>query len=145
MGRLHRENRWENNIEIMATPNITSRIKEDKSLLLDHLEKTPIVQIACEKSGVGRSTYYRWLQSDPVFAKKARKALQRWVFLMNDVAESQLLKGMKDGNMTAIIFWLKSRHSAYGMKLEIVDTPDKELLTKAQKETIARVLRKYKN
>jgi hypothetical protein len=63
---------------------------------------------------------------------------------MNDVAESQLLKGMKDGNMTAIIFWLKSRHSAYGMKLEIVDTPDKDSLTKEQKETIARVLKKYK-
>lgn len=129
----------------MVNKNINSRIREDKKLLLEHLEKTPIVQIACEKSGVGRSTYYRWLQSDSVFAKKARKALQRWVFLMNDVAESQLLKGMKDGNMTAIIFWLKSRHSAYGTKLEIVDTPDKESLTKAQKETIARMLRKYKN
>lgn len=128
----------------MNNKNINSRIREDKNLLLEHLEKTPIVQIACEKSGVGRSTYYRWLQSDLIFAKKAKKALQRWVFLMNDVAESQLLKGMKDGNMTAIIFWLKSRHSAYGMKLEIVDTPDKESLTKAQKETIARVLKKYK-
>jgi hypothetical protein len=61
----------------MAKQNITSRIKEDKNLLLEHLEKTPIVQIACEKSGVGRSTYYRWLQNDPVFAKKAKKALQR--------------------------------------------------------------------
>lgn len=129
----------------MAKQNITSRIKEDKNLLLEHLEKTPIVQIACDKSSIGRSTYYRWLQNDPVFAKSAKKALQRGVLLMNDVAESQLLKGMKDGNMTAIIFWLKSRHSAYGMKLEIVDTPDKESLTKKQKETIARVLKKYKN
>lgn len=129
----------------MKKKTIISRIREDKNVLLEHLEKTPIVQIACDKSSIGRSTYYRWLQNDPVFAKSAKKALQRWVLLMNDVAESQLLKGMKDGNMTAIIFWLKSRHSAYGMKLEIVDTPDKESLTKKQKETIARVLKKYKN
>ena len=129
----------------MKKKTIISRIREDKNVLLEHLEKTPIVQIACDKSSIGRSTYYRWLQNDPVFAKSAKKALQRGVLLMNDVAESQLLKGMKDGNMTAIIFWLKSRHSAYGMKLEIVDTPDKESLTKKQKETIARVLKKYKN
>ena len=61
----------------MTEQPIALRIKEDKNLLLDHLEKTPIVQIACEKSGTGRSTYYRWLQSDPIFAKKAKKALQR--------------------------------------------------------------------
>lgn len=128
----------------MKKKTIISRIREDKNVLLEHLEKTPIVQIACDKSSIGRSTYYRWLQNDPVFAKSAKKALQRGVLLMNDVAESQLLKGMKDGNMTAIIFWLKSRHSAYGMKLEIVDTPDKDSLTKEQKETIARVLKKYK-
>lgn len=129
----------------MKKKRIISRIREDKNVLLEHLEKTPIVQIACDKSSIGRSTYYRWLQNDPVFAKSAKKALQRGVLLMNDVAESQLLKGMKDGNMTAIIFWLKSRHSAYGMKLEIVDAPDKESLTKEQKQTIARVLKKYKN
>lgn len=119
-------------------------MREDKNALLGHLEKTPIIQIACEKSGVGRSTYYRWLQDDVAFSKKAKKALQRWIFLMNDMAESQLLKGMKDGNITAIIFWLKSRHSAYGNKIEIIDTPEKDTLTKAQKATIARVLKRYK-
>lgn len=124
---------------------IISRMKDDKKILLEHLERTPIVQIACEKSGTGRSTYYRWIQSDIAFAKKAKKALQRWVFLMNDMAESQLLKGMKDGNMTAIIFWLKSRHSVYWNKIEIIDTPDREALTKEQKEVIRRVLKSYQN
>lgn len=127
----------------MAEKNITLRINEDKNLLLEHLEKTPIVQLACEKSGIGRSTYYRWIQNDIAFSKKAKKALQRGVLLMNDVAESQLLKGMKDGNMTAIIFWLKSRHSVYGNKIEIIDTPEKEALTKAQREVIRRVLKSY--
>ena len=64
--------------------------------------------------------------------------------MMNDLAESQLLKAIKDGNMTAISFWLRSRHSAYGNKMEIVDTTDREELTKEQKETVRRVLRAYK-
>ncbi len=125
-------------------PSITSRINEEKKLLLEHLEKTPIVQIACEKSGVGRSTYYRWLEQDKKFARSAKQALAKWVLIMNDLAESQLLKSVRDGNMTAIIFWLKSRHLSYWNKLEIVENTDKEELTKAQKEVIRRVLKQYK-
>ena len=124
----------------MTTQNLVSRIKTDKALLLENLEKTPIVQIACEKSGIGRTTYYRWMQSDTIFAKKAKKSLDRWVYLMNDVAESQLLKGIKDNNMTAIIFWLKSRHPVYGNRLEIIDSPEKEALSKAQRELVRRVM-----
>jgi len=125
-------------------PTITSRINEDKKLLLEHLEKTPIVQIACEKSGVGRTTYYRWLEQDKKFARSAKQALSKGVLIMNDLAESQLLKSVRDGNMTAIIFWLKSRHLSYWNKLEIVENNDKEELTKAQKEVIRRVLKQYK-
>lgn len=62
---------------------------------------------------------------------------------MNDMAESQLLKNIKDGNMTAIIFWLKSRHSAYGNRVEITDGREREELTKDQELLIKRVLKKY--
>ena len=65
--------------------------------------------------------------------------------MLNDLAESQLLKAIKDGNMTAIAFWLRSRHTSYGNKLEIVDTQDKEELTKEQKEIVRRVLKTYKS
>lgn len=125
-------------------PSIASRIQEEKKLLLEHLEKTPIVQIACEKSGVGRSTYYRWVEQDKKFARSAKQALSKGILIMNDLAESQLLKSVRDGNMTAIIFWLKSRHLSYWNKLEIVENTDKEELTKAQKEVIRRVLKQYK-
>ncbi len=129
----------------MTSTGLQTRIKQEKKLLLEHLEKTPIVQIACEKSGVGRSTYYRWMQSDKAFAKASREALSKWVAMMNDLAESQLLKAIKDGNMTAIAFWLRSRHTSYGNKLEIVDTQDKEELTKEQKAVVRRVLKTYKS
>ena len=55
---------------------------------------------------------------------------------MNDLAESQLLKAVKDGNMSAIAFWLRSRHTSYSNKLEIVDIPEREELTKEQKSRV---------
>ena len=63
--------------------------------------------------------------------------------MMNDLAESQLLKAVKDGNMSAIAFWLRSRHTSYSTKLEIVDIPEREELTKEQKEIVRRVLKAY--
>lgn len=129
----------------MESTRLQSRIKQEKQVLLEHLEKTPIVQIACEKSWVGRSTYYRWMQADKVFSRQAREALSKWVAMMNDLAESQLLKAVRDGNMTAIAFWLRSRHTSYGNKLEIVDTQDREELTKEQKAVVRRVLKTYKS
>jgi len=38
---------------------IEKRQSKNKEQLLEILKKTPIVQIACEKAGVGRATYYR--------------------------------------------------------------------------------------
>ncbi len=49
----------------------------EKRILVEQLEKTPVVQIACEKTGVGRSTYYRWLKEDPEFSKDSAAALGR--------------------------------------------------------------------
>jgi hypothetical protein len=93
--------------------SIEKRISRNKRELLKHLETMPIVQIACKKEGVGRSTYYRWRKEDPVFCREADKALSQGKALMNDLAESKLLTGVKEQNMTAIIFWLKNNHPNY--------------------------------
>ncbi|RJR27208.1 hypothetical protein C4561_02855 [candidate division WWE3 bacterium] len=98
---------------------IQKRKKADQNLLLEQLKKTPIVQFACEKSGIGRATYYRWRKEDHSFAEMADQALQESVSLINDLAESQLLSSIRDKNMTAIIFWLKYRHKSYSNKLEL--------------------------
>lgn len=96
---------------------IRQRQTKEKELLLEHLQKTPIIQLACEKSGVGRATYYRWRKDDMKFAMLADEALEISVNLMNDLAESQLLSAIKEKNITAIIFWLKHRHKEYSTKI----------------------------
>ena len=98
---------------------IQKRQAEEKTLLLEQLKKTPIVQIACEKTGIGRTTYYRWRKEDGEFKKNADAALKEGSSLVNDMAESQLLGAIRDGNMTAIIFWLKHHHNQYANRVEV--------------------------
>ena len=90
---------------------------QTKKLLLDQLRKTPIVQITAEKIGISRATYYDWRNKDPEFAKEADKALSEGTALISDAAESQLIAGIKSGNLTSIIFWLKNKHPDYKQRL----------------------------
>lgn len=98
---------------------IEARQAEQKKLLVEQLRKTPIVQVACEKVGVGRATFYRWLKEDSSFAKLADESIAEGNGLISDVAESQLANLIKSGNLAAISFWLKHRHPAYRNKVEV--------------------------
>lgn len=98
---------------------ISTKMEEKKVRLIDQLKKTPIVQIACEKEGIGRASYYRWRKDDHVFAETADEALSTGKNLINDLAESQLIKAIRDGNMTAIIYWLKHQHPDYRTRVEL--------------------------
>jgi len=121
---------------------VKARIKKQKEMILEQLEKTPIVQLACTKIGIGRATYYRWRKADSIFLKRADKALRQGKLFVNDMAESQLLSSIKDRNMTAIIFWLKNNHPDYKQKVEISTTKREggKDLTDKQKEIIAQAL-----
>ena len=126
---------------------VKSRIKKDKELLLTQLAKTPIVQLACEKTGIGRATYYRWKSKDRVFTKKAEEAIKEGSLLINDLSESQLLSAIAGGNMTGIIFWLKHHHPTYETRVEIRQSNGRndEELTKKQKEVIRQALKITQN
>ena len=87
--------------------------EKQKKNLVSQLKKTPIVQIACEKTGVGRSTYYKWRSEDVIFGRAADHALEAGRFLINDLAESKLISLIQESNVTALIFWLKSNHPKY--------------------------------
>jgi hypothetical protein len=101
----------------------TLEVKTEKSKLefLEQLKKTPIVQLACERTGIGRSTYYDWRSKDSEFAKVADKSIKLGELLINDIAESQLLRAIQNSNatahMTALIFWLKNHHKSYNEKI----------------------------
>ena len=99
---------------------VRNKISNKKKLILEQLEKIPVVSVVCERVDVGRTTYYTWRKEDRDFAEKADIALERSTNLINDLAESQLISAIKDQNLTAIIFWLKYRHKAFSSKLEVI-------------------------
>lgn len=123
------------------TNSIIKRQNNQKTEMLERLKETPVVEVACRKVGIGRATYYRWKLSDEKFSKEADIALNEGSALINDMAESQLLSAIKDQNMTAIIFWLKSHHPAYANKVEVTSQLKNEMLSPEQEALITKALK----
>lgn len=111
-----------------------------KKEFLDQLRKTPIVQVACEKSGISRNSVYRWRKEDKEFEKEMDTALAEGEALVNDISESQLLTLIKEKNWSAISFWLKHRNPRFREKIEITAPKDMDALTPEQEEIVRRAL-----
>ena len=121
--------------------NKNQRQAQQKELLVEQLKKTPIIQLACEKIGLARATFYRWRKADPSFAMRVDESLVSGKALVNDMAESQLISAIKDKNLTAIIFWLKNHHRDYKNKLDISgQITAKGELSVEQKEIVMKAL-----
>jgi len=113
-----------------------------KEKVIEQLQKTPIVQISCERAGIGRSTYYKWRMEDKKFAKMTDDALLEGQKLITDLAESKLIASIQDQSMSAIAFWLKSHHDKYRQKLELSGQVSiEEELTPKEKEIVERALK----
>ena len=114
--------------------------KASKSTVIKQLKKTPIVQVSCKKVGISRATFYRWKKEDKKFANEAESAIEEGLGLINDMAESQLITAIKEGNLTGIIFWLKNHHRQYSPKLEVTTKDGDIPLTEEQKILIKKSL-----
>jgi predicted DNA binding protein len=121
--------------------SVLARRSNDQEQLLLQLKKTPVIQIACEKTGVSRASYYRWRKDDDDFAYECDGALSEGKQLVNDLAESQLLAAIRDGNMTAIIYWLKHHHKDYETRVAVTATvKQQDELTPEQEATVKQAL-----
>ena len=90
-----------------------------KDAFLSELRKIPIVQVACEKTGISRQSIYRWRQEDKAFEKEMDEALVEGEALVSDMSESQLLTLIKEKNFPAIRFWLNKRSPKYKDTVEV--------------------------
>lgn len=108
---------------------------------LDELKKVPIVQVACEKTGLSRNSVYRWRKEDKEFLKKMDEAIIEGVALVNDMSESQLLNLIKEKNYSAISFWLRHRNDNYKNRLEVTTTERIEELTPEQQKVVKEALK----
>jgi len=112
-----------------------------KELILEDLKKAPIVQLACERVGIARATFYRMKKSDKKFAQAIDDAIIEGRQVVNDLAESRLMAAIQSGNLTSVMYWLNHNHSQYTNKLEIkgrIETSRE--LTPEQEQNIAKAL-----
>ena len=115
-----------------------SKKNKVKDSFFEELKKIPIIQVACEKTGISRNSIYRWKREDKEFSKLMDEALAEGEDLVNDMSESQLLTLIKEKNFSAIRFWLNHRNPKFKDKVELttkVDVNDEEL-TPAQQEIV---------
>lgn len=99
----------------------TNKDEKAKEAMLQALEKTMgIVTQACKITGVGRTTFYRYLKEDAEFAKKVRDIEN----VALDFAESKLHKNIDKGRETSIIFFLKTKGKKRGyIERQEIDQP----------------------
>ena len=92
----------------MATreEKIEERTAQSKEELLQALANTSgIIASACKAANISRMTFYRWYNEDPEFKEKADDIKE----LQKDFAESLILKKMKEGDTTMLIFYAKTQ------------------------------------
>jgi hypothetical protein len=87
------------------------KTEQHKKAIIEALEKSlGVVTTACKTVGIGRTTFYGWLQDDPEFAKEVDDIQN----IALDYAESQLHKQIGKGNTSATIFYLKTKGKKRG-------------------------------
>ncbi len=113
-----------------------------KDYFLAELRKIPIIQVACERTGVSRNSVYRWKKEDASFSAEMELALAEGEELVNDMSESQLLTLIKEKNWSAISFWLRHRNPKYKEKVEVTTKIgiDDDTLSPEQEAIVKRAL-----
>lgn len=82
-----------------------------KRSFLDALDKAfGNISAACLQCNIARRTYYRWLEDDPKFAEEVRIIEEGNI----DYVESKLFEQIRHGNVTAQIFYLKTKGRSRG-------------------------------
>lgn len=124
-----------------TTQNKTAASKE---AFLTQLEQSfGLVATTCRKVGISRSTYYKWRKDDSQFADKADEVKE----LQKDAAEALILKKMKDGDTSMLIFYAKTqmKDRGYVERTEVVGKDGADLsvrqydlskLTDAQRQVL---------
>ncbi|NMC75894.1 MAG: hypothetical protein GYA60_01145 [Candidatus Methanofastidiosa archaeon] len=88
-----------------------TRTDRHKKAMIEALNKNlGVITLACKEVGICRQTHYDWYKED----EKYRKAVDDVENIALDFAESMLHRRIKEGDTTAIIFYLKTKGKKRG-------------------------------
>lgn len=96
--------------------------QNDKDKFIEELKEIPIVSIVCKRTGIGKSTFYRWMHEDMDFNEKVYKALEVGRENITDIAEGQLIGAMRKGEKWAIQCVLENNSRRYYKPKRVQDT-----------------------
>lgn len=108
-------------------PKILERVAKDKAALLEALSNNcGIVSASCKAAGISRATFYEWYNDDEEFAEKVDDIKE----LQKDLCEALILKKMKEGDTTMIIFYAKTqmKDRGYSERREITGANGEDLI-----------------
>lgn len=122
---------------------ISRRQARERQAVLEQLKHTPNVEVACQKVGIARATFYRWVKAHKKFAEDVEEALTLGREFITDVAESNLITLISEKKFEAIRLWLTNHSSRYTNKLELsgMVIQKDESLTKEQKAIVTQALK----
>ena len=88
-----------------------------QKLFIEHFKKSGNVSKTCEAIGIGRTTFYNWYKLREDFAQEIDNIKEAVI----DSVEDKLFEKIQAGDITAIIFFLKTRakHRGYTEKYEV--------------------------
>lgn len=109
-----------------------------KGEMIVQLRKSPIVEVACARVGISRTTHYRWMKQDSKYADEVNKAMDEGIAVISDSAETQLVNLIKSGKLGAVVYWLRHRHPAYANRLHVALERAEEPLTPEEEEEVRR-------
>ena len=92
---------------------ISKRQKIQREIFLTELRKNSVIAVACQKAGISRSTAYRWMNEDSEFTNIVEEAISEGRAIINDMAESVLMKKIREENLAAAKFWLAHNNERY--------------------------------
>ena len=87
-------------------PKKQARTKAKQSVFLSAYRDNLLnISRACEIAEIDRTLFYQWIEKYPDFKEKVEAVEEKFL----DYAESKLKKAVAEGNMTALIFFLKTK------------------------------------
>lgn len=96
----------------------TNKDKQERTLkmqskVLEYLAESGNISYACKRAGINRDTFYAWKKDDKLFAENATLAVSYGKSFVNDLAHTQLIHLIQQGDMRAVRFQLISCHDDY--------------------------------
>ncbi len=102
------------NLSIYDDKSLSDRKREAiQDKIVEELRQNPLIQSACQKLNINRSTVYRWIKTNVFFKDRCTSAIMSGNEIINDLAKHQLIKNIKEGHYPSVIYQLSRRHPEY--------------------------------